>query len=81
MSIPGATTLAPAAFTTNSNSPTLPSGVSAFLNTATPFGAAFGSSQDHVYLSPRLAAGNTPSTTTFTFASPTPPSGWGFAAR
>ncbi len=79
MSIPGAMTLAPATFTTNSNSPTLPSGASAFLNPATPFGAAFGSSQGHVYLSPRLAAGNTPSTTTFTFSSPTPQSGWGFA--
>ena len=54
------------------------SGASTWLPASTPFGAVFGSSQDQPYASIRYAAGSTPSTTTFTFNSPTPASGWGF---
>jgi hypothetical protein len=68
-----------ATFATDSNTPSVPSGASAFLGPGTPFGAAFGSSEGHPYLSPRTAVGTTPSTTTFTFATATPSSGWGFA--
>jgi hypothetical protein len=67
-----------ATFATNSSNASTPSGASAFLNANTPFGTAFESTQNVPYLSLNLAAGNTPSTTTFTFASPTP-IGWGFA--
>lgn len=64
---------------TNSNTPAIVSGASTFLGPATPFGAAFGSSQAQPYLNVRTAASNQPSTTTITFSVPTPSSGWGFA--
>ena len=66
-------------YTSDSSSVTSPTGASAFLNAATPFGARFGSSQGRPYLNVRTASGNAPSTTTITFADPTPASGWGFA--
>jgi hypothetical protein len=62
---------------TNSNTPTTPT--AAFLNAATPYGAVFGSTQGSSYLNAAAAAGQTPSTTTITFASQTPAAGWGFA--
>jgi hypothetical protein len=55
------------------------SGAATYLPTSSPWGAVFGSSQDHQYASVRYAAGQTPSTTTFTFDSPTPATGWGFS--
>jgi hypothetical protein len=71
-------------FTTNSRtppSPPLPSGSTVWLPAGSPFGAVFGSSQDKRYLSLRPAADGvgSPSTTTYTFADPTPTSGWGIA--
>lgn len=74
-----ATAFPPATFETNSNTPTVPSGASAFLGASTPFGTAFESTRDNPYLTLRPAAGGSPSVTTFTFDSPTPV-GWGFAA-
>ncbi|HEY3139836.1 MAG TPA: LPXTG cell wall anchor domain-containing protein [Acidimicrobiales bacterium] len=67
-----------ATFATNSNTPNVPSGANTFLGPATPFGAAFGSSAGRQYLSFGAAAAQAPSTTTVTFASPTPATGWGF---
>jgi hypothetical protein len=54
-------------------------GVSSWISAATPFGAVFGSSQNKPYLSlrPRADSAGNPSTTTFTFATPTPVGGWG----
>jgi hypothetical protein len=66
-----------ATLTTNSISPSVQSGMSAYLSASTPFGQAFGSSQGRPYALLRTAAGQTPSTTTFTFANPTP-ARWGF---
>ena len=79
LGLPPATTFPDATIVTNSNTPTVPSGASAYLDAATPFGSEFGSSQDLPYLSLRTAAASAPSTTTITFAAPTPPTGWGFA--
>jgi hypothetical protein len=67
-----------ATLTTNSTSPALQSGMSTYLSASTPFGQAFGSSQGMPYALLRTAAGQTPSTTTFTFVNPTP-ARWGFA--
>ena len=53
-------------------------GTSAYLNTGTAFGMAYGSSQAKQYLLLATATGRTPSVTTLTFAAPTPV-GWGFA--
>ncbi|MBF9073138.1 SdrD B-like domain-containing protein [Streptacidiphilus fuscans] len=52
-------------------------GASTFLNAATPFGRAYGSSRGEDYLLAYTAANRAPSTTTLRFASPTP-LGWGF---
>ncbi|MFJ8041732.1 Ig-like domain-containing protein [Kitasatospora sp. NPDC096147] len=68
-----------ASVTTDSTNPTTPSGSSSFLNRATPFGAAFGSSQGLPYLSLRAASGNSPSTTTLAFETAPPAGSWGFA--
>jgi len=65
--------------TTNSTSPSSPSGASAFLNSSTPFGQAFGSSQNQPYALLRLASGRAPSTTTVTFDSAPASGTWGFA--
>ena len=64
---------------TTSTSVQIPSGASSFLNPATPFGAAFGSSQGKPYLVLRTAPGLARSTTVLDFAAPTPADGWGFA--
>jgi hypothetical protein len=64
---------------TTSSSPAVPGGSSTFLGPATPFGAEFGSSRGHNYLSVRTAPAGVPSVTTIDFASPTPAGGWGFA--
>jgi hypothetical protein len=66
-----------ATLTTNSASPALQSGTSTYLSASTPFGQAFGSSQGMPYALLRTAARQTSSTTTFTFANPTP-ARWGF---
>jgi hypothetical protein len=66
-----------ATLTTNSTSPSLQPGTSAYLSASTPFGRAFGSSQGMPYALLRTAAGRAPSTTTFTFENPTP-ARWGF---
>ena len=65
-------------FTSNASNLTIPSGASAYLNTATPFGSTFASTQNKPYLSLPNTPGGAGSTTTFTFATPTP-LGWGFA--
>ena len=64
---------------TNSTAPTSPSGQSAFLNASTPFGQAFGSSQNQPYALLHLAAGRQPSTTVISFDSPPAAGSWGFA--
>lgn len=67
-----------ASVTSNATSVTAPTGASAFLGAATPPGQVYGSSQNKGYLNISTAAGITPSTTTVTFASPTPASDWAF---
>jgi hypothetical protein len=54
------------------------SGASSWLGPASPPGEAFGSSRDQQYLNlrPRADRPTTPSTTTYTFARPTPAGGW-----
>ncbi len=53
---------------------------SATLTSATPFGAAFGTSSGRQYASIGATFGNVgPTSTTFTFDAPTPASGWGLA--
>ncbi|MFC9786960.1 carboxypeptidase-like regulatory domain-containing protein [Rhodococcus sp. NPDC127528] len=56
------------------------SGASTYLNSATPVGAKYGSSQGKQYLNlrPKENNANAPSTTTYTFDSPTPAGGWTF---
>ncbi|MBE7163191.1 MAG: carboxypeptidase regulatory-like domain-containing protein, partial [Williamsia herbipolensis] len=58
----------------------LPSGSSTYLRPSTPPGDAFGTSRDHPYLNlrPQADTASSPSTTTYTFDSPTPPAGWTF---
>lgn len=57
------------------------SGASTWLGEGTSIGAKYGSSRDQPYLNlrPRADSATTPSVTTYTFASPTPSSGWAFA--
>ncbi len=56
------------------------SGASVWLSQGTPVGAKYGSSLDQPYLNLRPKADNatSPSTTTYSFAAPTPASGWAF---
>lgn len=56
-------------------------GTSTWLSEGTPPGAVYGSSHDQPYLSlrPRADTPTAPSTTTYSFARPTPASGWMFA--
>ncbi|MGV8851323.1 MAG: carboxypeptidase regulatory-like domain-containing protein [Rhodoglobus sp.] len=56
------------------------SGATTWLSGLTPVGAKYGSSQDRPYvnLRPFADAIDSPSTTTYTFRTPTPPSGWTF---
>jgi len=68
-----------ATFTSDSSPLRVPTGVSAFLNTTTPFGAEFGSSRGRGYLAFGTARSHQPSTTTITFESGTPTGRWGFA--
>ncbi len=72
----------PATFTSTSRAPAaVPTGASTWIPVSTPFGAVYGSSQNIPYLNLRPAADTPtgPSTTTYTFKSPTPTAGWGFA--
>ena len=64
---------------TNASGTSVPGGSSTYLGAQTPFGQVFGSSAGQQYAFIRTAPGNQPSTTTITFAQPTPPRGWGFA--
>lgn len=59
---------------------TLVSGATTWLPASTDVGAKYGSSRDQQYLNLRPKANNasSPSTTTYSFATPTPPSGWTF---
>ena len=66
-----------ATVTTDSSGPAVQSGASTFLNSTTPFGSVYGSSQNRQYLFLR-PHGSAPSTTTIRFTGPTPV-GWGFA--
>jgi hypothetical protein len=68
-----------ATVSTDSTTASSPSGSSAFLNASTPFGAAFGSSQNQPYALLRTAAGTTTSTTTLDFATAPTAGSWGFA--
>ena len=79
LSMPGAAGFPSASIVTNSLSPSVPSGASTWLSAATPFGAQFASSQNQGYLNFSPTTGQAMSTTTITFASPTPITGWGFA--
>lgn len=57
------------------------SGASTWLSEGTPIGAKYGSSRDQPYLNlhPKANNATSPSTTTYTFDTPTPTSGWAFA--
>ncbi|GGD68466.1 hypothetical protein GCM10007269_09500 [Microbacterium murale] len=57
------------------------SGASTWLSEGTPIGAKYGSSRNQPYLNlrPQANTATTPSTTTYTFATPAPSSGWAFA--
>ncbi len=79
LSMPGAAGFPAATITTNSLSPSVPSGASTWLSAATPFGAQFASSQNQKYLNFSPTTGQAMSTTVITFATPTPVTGWGFA--
>ena len=58
----------------------LPSGLTTFLGTGTPPGLKYGTSRGSSYLAlrPRADTPTAPSTTTYTFADPTPDTGWAF---
>ena len=58
----------------------LAAGASVFLGPGTPPGAKYGTSSGNPYLvlRPRADNANAPSTTTYTFAAPTPDTGWAF---
>jgi len=79
LTLPGAAGFPSASITTNSLSPSVPSGASTWLSAATPFGTQFASSQNQKYLNFSPTTGQAMSTTTIVFASPTPSTGWGFA--
>jgi len=70
-----------ASVASNSRAPVqIPSGDSTFLGPGTPPGAKYGSSAGSPYILLRPFADNatSPSTTTYTFADPTPDTGWAF---
>ncbi|MEF3404631.1 carboxypeptidase regulatory-like domain-containing protein [Agromyces sp. CCNWLW203] len=56
------------------------SGASVWLSEGTPVGEKYGSSRDRPYLNlrPKADTATAPSTTTYSFAAPTPASGWTF---
>ena len=66
-----------ARFTTDGRSFAIPTGASTWLNSATPPGARFGTSRNQSYVQIGTRSG-VASTTTMTFDTPTPASGWGF---
>lgn len=68
-----------ASVTSDASSVTTPSGTSTFLGPQTPIAAEYGSSQSMGYMNISTAAGFASSTTTLTFASPTPAEKWAFA--
>ncbi|GAA1960990.1 Ig-like domain-containing protein [Agromyces allii] len=67
-------------FTSTSSAATVISGASTWQAASTPVGSVFGSSRDRTYLTQRPAANNaaSPAVTVYTFATPTPSSGWAF---
>ncbi|RKR76181.1 carboxypeptidase-like regulatory domain-containing protein [Frondihabitans australicus] len=67
-------------FTSTSRQATVVSGASTWLAPSTPVGAVYGSSRNRPYLNQRPKADNptSPAVTTYTFATPTPASGWSF---
>ncbi|MCU1526431.1 MAG: hypothetical protein JWP75_194 [Frondihabitans sp.] len=67
-------------FTSTSRQATIVSGASTWQAPSTPPGAVYGSSQGRPYLNQRPNADNTtsPAITTYTFATPSPASGWSF---
>ncbi|NUT35128.1 MAG: LPXTG cell wall anchor domain-containing protein [Hamadaea sp.] len=67
-----------ASIASNATSLTTPTGASTFLGPATPPGLIYGSSQNNGYVNISTATGVTPSTSTVTFASPTPAKDWAF---
>ena len=79
VAIPGANGFPTASLATNSLTPSVPSGSSTWLSPSTPFGGQFASSQNQPYFVFSPTTGQAPSTTTITFATPTPAAGWGFA--
>ena len=79
LSMSGAAGFPAASIATNSLSPSVPSGSSTWLSASTPFGTQFASSQNQKYFNFSPTTGQAMSTTTITFASPTPLTGWGFA--
>ncbi len=79
LSMPGAAGFPAATISTNSLSPSVPSGASTWLSAATPFGTQFATSQNQKYFNFSPTTGQATSATTITFASPTPITGWGFA--
>lgn len=79
IALPSAGFAAPAAsWTTDGGSLSISSGSTIWLGPTTPFGAQYGSSQNQPYLGVGTA-GSSPSTTTYTFARPTPVGTWSFA--
>ena len=70
---------ATANFTTNGSSVSVPSGSTAWLSAGTPFGSAYGSSQNRPYLSIGVPSATAKATTTYTFTTPPPAGSWGFA--
>ncbi|WP_181408989.1 carboxypeptidase-like regulatory domain-containing protein [Schumannella soli] len=77
---PAAVSLAPgfpdSTYTTTAPPPSTP--VSATIGAGTPPGQLYGTSSGSSYLSFGPVSNTAPSTTTFTFAAPTPTSGWSF---
>jgi hypothetical protein len=67
-------------FTSTSRQATVVSGASTWQAASTPVGAVYGSSRNQQYLNQRPAADNatSPAVTTYSFATPTPASGWSF---
>lgn len=78
MSLPGG--FPETTFTSTSSAATTPSGVSTWQANVTPVGEVYGTSRGKPYLNQRPNANNaaSPAITTYTFASPTPASGWSF---
>jgi hypothetical protein len=80
MSLGGGFPAATITSTSRSGGVGVQTGASTFLNAATPPGDRYGSSRNGGYLTLRPAADrpDAPSVTTYTFATPTPTTGWTF---